>query len=171
VLYRERKVQIDPKKRQVLGEDAYFIFEKDFIPFLRYVCHKKIGEISESFLLVGVKPPFNVPPRLEKEPYVNSVLSLFFIKNFGGESPEDETVIIYTLLSWLSFLSESYLYGFVKPKFMQKKLLDVSLLRKIKTGKDDWITRNLKLDSGALITELAFLVRRSLTGKLVDNAK
>ena len=172
VLYRERKIQIDMKKKDVLGKDAYFVFEKNFQPFLRHVGYRKISEKSlEGFLLVGVKPPFNVPPKLKNEPYVNTVLSLFFIKNFKGESPEDETVMIYALLSWLAFLSESYQYGFVKPKFMQKKLLDVDFSRKIKRGKDDWTIKALKLDSGMLITELAFLVRRSLMGEFVDNTK
>jgi len=170
-LYKERKIQVDMKKKEVLGKHAYFIFEKDFKPFLRYVGHKEIGENSEDFMLVGVKPPFAIPPKLKEEPYVNSVLSLFFIKNFKGESPINQEVIIYALLSWLSFLSESYQYGFVKPKFMQKKLLYVSISRKKKIGENVKIPRVLKLNSGALITELAFLVRRSLMGKFVDNIK
>lgn len=170
ILYRERKIQVDMKKNNELGKDAYFIFEKNFQPFLKHIGYKKISEKnSEGFLLIGVKPPFNIPPKLKNEPYVNSVLSLFFIKNFKGETPEDEKVMIYALLSWLSFLSESYAYGFVKPKFMQKKLLDLNISRKI--GKDNPTLRNLKLDSGALITELGFLVRRSLMGKFVDNTK
>lgn len=162
VLYEDVKVLIDPKKGK--EKDAYFIFEKNFQPFLRHVGYKRFSEkSSEGFSLIGIKSPIVFPKELENEPYAHSILSLFFVKNLKGESPVNQEVITYALLSWLAFLTESYLYGFAKPKFMQKKLLKFSFSRKVKEQ-----AYTPKLDSGMLITELAFLVRRSLRGKLVN---
>ena len=163
VFYEEVKVLVDPKKGK--EKDAYFIYEKKLQPFLRHVGYQR-EKSEEGFSLVAIKPPIVFPEELKNEPYVHSVLSLFFVKNLKGESPVNQEVITYALLCWLAFLTESYVYGFAKPKFMQKKLLSVEFSRKVngQYGKP-------KLDSGLLITELAFLVRRSLRGKLVDDSK
>lgn len=170
ILYRERKIQIDmakrdkkKKKSEVAGE-AYFIFEKDFKPFLRYLGYEE--NKPEGYSLIGVRAPFTIPPHLEKEPYVNTVLSLFFIGNLQGENPKTQELFIISLLSWLSFLSESYLYGFVKAKFMPRRLPNLRIARKVRIDKNNFRREILDINTGMALVELAFLVKRSLRGEV-----
>ncbi|WP_461828941.1 hypothetical protein [Aquifex sp.] len=123
VIFKEFKTPILTEKTKGTDKSAFLIQEDMFREGIRPIAYLKYKEIVENYELFVVRAPFTVPRNLLKEPYISLSLSLFFLeKKEGNKLP-----VIYSLLAWLSWGSESFAYSYAKPKFLPLRLPKLKL--------------------------------------------
>lgn len=155
VIFKEFKTPILMEKTKGTDKSAFLIQEDMFREGIRPIAFLKYKEIVENYELLVIRAPFTVPQNLSGEPYVSLSLSLFFIER----KKDNKLPIIYSLLAWLSWGSESFAYSYAKPKFLPLKLPKLKL-----HAKETLHTIPL----GAALIELGYIASE-LHGKPIDS--
>ena len=118
VIFKEFKTPILMEKTKGKDKSAFLIWENMFREGIRPIAFLRYKEFADNYELLVVRAPLEVPKPLEREPYISLSLALFFIE----KKKDDKLPVVYSLLSWLSWGSESFKFSYAKPKFLPLKL-------------------------------------------------